>query len=260
MSDRSRIFSVIAVFGVAAACSGKVVSGGGTGGSSGSGGAGASSGTTGSGATGGAGGSSATGGAGASDATGGSISAGGSGGSGGSFCPTSPPDPGTLCPFAISGTTCTYGDSVLPGCREHWKCNLCSGPTNPSCAWVYDEFASTCGTVDGGSCPTTAPVASSDGGLQACDAAMNGAQCGYPDGTICVCSSCLGNIGPCQYVDPPRWECTPPPTGPGCPPIIPNAGTSCSDPSFSCVYAGSCGVKVTCEGGYYVWMPQACPV
>jgi hypothetical protein len=183
------------------------------------------------GATGGSGG--ATGGSGG--ATGGSGGAtGGTGGTSPSGCPASAP---AGQPCTTPDLRCTYGDSVRPECRNEWICN---GGT-----WVTTKAL--CLAAPPGECTTTVPT---DGTVCTTD----GTVCDYPDGTLCLCNAC--STGPCA-APPPKWECTPPPTGPGCPAIVPNDGSPCSAPEGTqCTYGIPCGPSgaiATCTNGAWLW-------
>jgi len=220
-----------------------------------SGGALGSAGSAGSGAAIGSGGS---GGVSGSGGVAGSLGSGGTGGSVANSCPASPPTPGRDCPIAVSTTGCSYGDSVLPECRDHWQCQCVSAHPGVQCSWIAGNFALSCASADAAACPVTAPMRASDGGLPACSAAV-GTRCGYPDGTICGCTSCLERGGPCQPVNPPRWSCSSPPSDANCPRTIPNAGSSCTRAGLECVYDAGCGISARCESMRWTWTQQPCP-
>ena len=226
-------------------------SSGGALGSAGSGGSGASAGSAGSVSSGGASGSSGSGG------SGGSLGLGGTGGIDANNCPTSAPTPGRDCPIAVSTSGCSYGTSVLPECREQWQCQCVSAHPGVQCSWVSGNLPMTC-AMDAAACPATAPVQASDGGLPSCTAAV-GTRCGYQDGTICRCSSCLEVGGPCQPVNPPRWSCSSPPSDSNCPRTIPNAGSSCTRGGLECNYDAACGVRARCENARWIWTQLQCP-
>ena len=234
------------VFALAiAACATK---GSSTGGAGGAGGSAASSG--------GSGGTTSSGG---SAGSGGAAASGGTGGSGAAECPTTPPTLYGECPVELNPTSCSYGDSILPECREEWRCECISQQPGIACHWQGASSPVACAANDAGACPASAPVAGADGGLAACDAAADGTRCGYADGTICHCTSCLEVGGPCQPVTPPRWSCSPPPATSGCPPTIPNAGTACSQPALRCIYDSYCGIEATCELDRWTWQFLPCP-
>jgi hypothetical protein len=183
---------------------------------------------------------------------------GGTGGIDANNCPTSPPTPGRDCPIAVSASGCSYGNSVLPECRKQWQCQCVSAHPGVQCSWVSGNVAMTCAATDAAACPATAPVQASDGGLPGCTAAV-GTRCGYQDGTICKCSSCLEVGGPCQPVNPPRWSCSSPPLDSTCPRTIPNAGSSCTRVGLECVYDAACGVRARCENARWIWTRLQCP-
>jgi hypothetical protein len=214
--------------------------------------AGSSGGALGSAGSGGSGGIAGSGG------VAGSLGSGGTGGSAANSCPASPPTPGRDCPIAVSTTGCSYGDSVLPECRDRWQCQCVSAHPGVQCSWISGNLALTCAPADAAACPATAPMRASDGGLAACSAAV-GTRCGYPDGTICGCTSCLEMGGPCQPVNPPRWSCSSPPSDANCPRTIPNAGGSCTRAGLECVYDAGCGISARCENMRWTWTQQPCP-
>ena len=189
---------------------------------------------------------------------GGSSGVGGAGGVTGS-CPASPPKGGADCPVAVSSTGCSYGDSVLPECREEWQCQCVSAHPGVQCSWVPGNVFVACSKSDAAACPPSAPVPAADGGLPACGEAINGARCGYQDGTICHCTACLQVGGPCQPVSPPRWSCAPPPQNANCPRMIPNTGRACTQAGLECIYDSGCGIKATCDNQKWSWARQPCP-
>jgi hypothetical protein len=197
--------------------------------SRGSGGSGASGG----GATGGSGGSGGS--------TGGSGgSSGGTGGTSPSGCPAAA-TPGAAC--TTPNLRCTYGDEVRPECRQDW---LCLNGT-----WTTTK--SICLEPPAGTCSSTPPTVGA-----VCD--TEAAVCDFPDGTLCLCSSC--SAGPCA-APPPKWQCAPPPSTAGCPALVPNDGSACSTEGTECQYGNPCGPSgavVHCTNGAWKWQTDiACP-
>lgn len=229
---------------VALGCGGSVVEPA-DGGGPGAGGSAAAGGSTGGGGGGGTGGSAGSGGIGGSGrggsgGTGGMAGTGGTGGSTTTDCPAAVPKPNTLCPK--NNLTCTYGDDVLPNCRQRIDCM--------NGVWGSPSIC----TRPPGTCPGTPPPGKP--GETQCS--NQGLACGYSDGTICGCTNCPG---PCMS-GPPHWYCAPPPSTAGCPSLAPNAGTACASPGLSCDY-GNCAtmntVHAVCENGTWDWKPVACP-
>jgi hypothetical protein len=235
----------------------------GTGGSVGTSGTGGSGGSLGSGGNAGTSGNAGVSGSAGSSGTSGSGGAAGSSGTdGGSAgdCPASPPSQlGAECPLALGGTWCSYGDSVLPECRDQWQCECVSQQPGVRCVWQRANVEANCNAHDAGDCPANAPPKAADGGLPACDDAASGARCGYTDGTICLCTSCLELGGPCQPVAPPRWSCSSPPANPDCPRTIPNSGGECTRADLACNYDSFCGLQARCENRKWVWSQLPCP-
>lgn len=179
-------------------------------------------------------------GAGGSSGTGGSSGSAGSGGTSPSGCPASEPASGQAC--STPDLRCTYGDTVRPECRDEWLCNAGKWTTTKSVCQHYTA------------CPSAPPSVGS-----VCS--KESMVCDYPDGTLCLCASCVG--GPCSP-PPPHWQCALPPTTPGCPAIVPNDGSACSAAEGTkCVYGNVCGpsgASVTCSGGAWKWEKQIpCP-
>jgi len=186
----------------------------------------------------GCGGTVTGGGGGSAGAGGGSAGAGGA--SGGGACPAMQPNGDEPC--ATEGLLCTYGDLARTECRSRAEC--INGK--------FQVILAKCAVPADGVC-TAMP--SPD--LQ-CPNEAEGAVCDYPDGTICVCSSC--SLGPCG-APPPHFYCAPPPMG--CPSIAPNAGTPCPTNGQKCTYGFPCGpsgVEAECKNGFWSWnMVVACP-
>jgi hypothetical protein len=163
-------------------------------------------------------------------------------GGGSGLCP--PADPtGQSCAGFPSPFQYTYGDSVRPECRQTVVC--------VDATWE----------AMGGTC--VKPPPDMCGGTQPADGTVctgEGNVCTF-DNTICICSSCSG--GPCM-APPPKWQCAPPPSTPGCPPVVPNDGTACSMNGLSCTYGIICspsGVQVDCKNGAWLWNQNvACPL
>ncbi len=173
----------------------------------------------------GAGGSGTGSGAGTSGTTG----AGGSVDTGG--CPTSRPNAGSSCAGVTDQLQCTYGDTVRPDCRVEIFCDGGS----------WQEAGTTC--LQAADCGTVEPAAHA-----VCE--TMGDTCTYGD-TICYCG-CGGGL--CAV--PTQWQCSGPPTTPGCPAIVPNDGSPCSSDGTQCTYGTPCtpsGVAVACTGGNWVW-------
>jgi len=82
--------------------------------------------------------------------------------------------------------------------------------------------------------------------------------CWYGDGTHCWCSACEGGsqFPVCRPIDPPQWNCDS--LAPGCPIVMPQAGTPCSTPGASC--GPNCTLPITCEGGLWHWGQDLCPI
>jgi hypothetical protein len=154
-----------------------------------------------------------------------------------SGCPASA-SPGTAC--ATAGATCTYGDSILPDCREVVTCT----------GGVWNASHNACGPPSP-ACPPSAPT-----GQPLCDVDAGAYECGYPDGQICVCSQCPPQGGVCME-QPPAWYCGSPSGPAGCPAIIPNEGSACSG-TLTCNYPSGCGIQATCTAGAWAWMQFGC--
>ncbi len=152
----------------------------------------------------------------------------------GSPCPATEPQGGSCS--APDGFRCTFGSSVRPECRNEWLCShgewlstkgQCFDPPEQDCAFSKPPTGSVC-PAEGDVCP-------------------------LGDDTICICSSCAG--GPCM-APPAKWQCAPPPSTAGCPKVVPNDGTACSQNGLSCTYGFICsgsGAMVECKGGLWKW-------
>jgi hypothetical protein len=166
----------------------------------------------------------------------------GGGNPGTSFCPSTEPVAGSSC-LAPPGQRCTYGEEVRPECRNEWICN--NGD------WFTTK--SVCLSPPADHCAFTEPPSG------VC--AQEGDVCVVGAATICQCSSCFG--GPCM-APPPKWQCSGPPTTPGCPAIVPNDGSACASEGLECTYGNVCsqsGALTRCKGGMWLWDTQiACPL
>ncbi|HVY44425.1 MAG TPA: hypothetical protein VHB21_01050 [Minicystis sp.] len=189
--------------------------------------------------------SSATSGAGG-NGTGASSSTSSSGVGGGGYvdCPSSEPAAGSAC--ASAGEQCAYGDDPRAQCRDLFTCE--------GGAWQKTPAAPEQTCTPASACPGEKPAPQA-----ACTDAELGEACAFADGSQCLCAYC-GLGGPaCMPTEPPHWGCTPAPSDPHCPTIIPNAGTACTDAAASCPYPGGCGVMATCKGGVWTWTQSPCP-
>ena len=169
----------------------------------------------------------------------GNVSTGGSGGGSASDCPVNLPANGDAC--APDMLFCTYGESARPECRQQATCS--------NGKFVADNSA--CTESPPGTCLAQPP-------MNGTDCTAEGAACPYPDGTICVCSSCPG--GPCMQF--PKWQCNAPAAG--CPVVVPNAGTACSMDGQTCTYGFPCGpsgMTTECKMGAWTWQKDiTCPL
>jgi hypothetical protein len=177
---------------------------------------------------------------------------GGSGGMGGAAgerevyvdCPSAAPVDGGVCTEELSDAYCSYGDAVLSSCRDVFVCN-CS----PS-QCEFSKLTWLCHDQSG--CPSAPPITG-----EIC--ALDGWQaCGYVDGASCHCAQCeLDGFDPCAPLDPWEWRCRP--LNPvGCPPVIPNAGTTCKQDVAGCDYDGGCGLNLSCVDGRWNWTQYGC--
>ncbi len=189
------------------------------------------------GGTAGSGGFGATGASGGSGGSGATGATGGSGGSSPVGCPATPPTVGQAC--SPSDLRCTYGNSVRPDCREAWLCK--------DKKWTTTQTV--CAHSTG--CPSNPPATGTI-------CAVESQVCDYSNGTLCLCTSC--SAGPCGP-PPPKWQCALPPSNPGCPPIVPNDGSTCTAPADTmCHYGTPCGPSsaiVKCSDGTWTWQPPA---
>ncbi|MEO5726175.1 MAG: hypothetical protein ABI134_15240 [Byssovorax sp.] len=171
------------------------------------------------------------------------VTSGGTGGSAGtSFCPAAEPAPGSSC-AAPEGQRCTYGEQVRPECRKDFICS--------NGGWFTTK--SVCLSPPADHCAFTEPPTGVCG--------QEGDVCVVGAATICQCSSCLG--GPCMP-PPPQWQCSGPPTTPGCPAIVPNDGSACASEGLECTYGNVCsasGALARCKAGMWRWDTQmVCPL
>ncbi len=158
----------------------------------------------------------------------------GGGGTGTTLCPLGEPAYGDSCD-APDTLRCTYGEQVRPECRHDWLCNHGQ--------WVSTK--SVCLSPPADHCAFTEPPTG--------ECAQEGDICVVGAATICQCSSCFG--GPCM-APPPKWQCSGPPTTPGCPAIVPNDGSACASAGLECTYGNVCsqsGALARCEGGTWRW-------
>jgi hypothetical protein len=163
-----------------------------------------------------------------------------------STCPATPPVDGARCsgPFV-----CEY-----PGAHPGLHCRtsaVCEGtwfvtPASSSCGQVVRPCPATFATVaDGDPCPIEFTGNGVDAGF------LNGA-CDYDEGR-CQCLPCeklaldTGHMWSCR-----RWDSG----GPGCPPLSPTPGASCSTPELGCDYDGcgrpQVGYDLKCTDGRWV--------
>jgi hypothetical protein len=171
----------------------------------------------------------ATGGSGAgTTGTGAGTSGTGAGTSSGP-CPPSAPTTNS-CAGVPNGFRCTYGDSVRPDCRVEWSC-------------LGGQWLTQNGSCGQGPCagsePATGTVCTNMGDV-----------CVYGD-SICECGCGGGFCG--MPVD---WQCSGPPTTPGCPAVVPNDGTPCSANGLQCTYGNVCmqsSAMVSCKNGLWLW-------
>lgn len=148
------------------------------------------------------------------------------------ICPSVPPKDGAACtmPATPHYPECTYGDSVVPGCRVSAFCSLVSAGTS---VW---SVSGTCYADP--RCGVTAPKTG-----EGCTAS---GVCGYVDGALCECM---------PSPDGPRWQCYRP--EPGCPTFIPNAGSACTTEGLGCSYGPTVcawGRHAACVSGRWRWV------
>jgi hypothetical protein len=155
-------------------------------------------------------------------------------------CPAAEPTGGS-CVGLPSGLACTYGSSVRPECRDQWSC--------ASGNWEAPGNVCAMSPI----CPAAQPSAST-----VCQPSNpSGDVCTYGD-TICLCAQCVGLC----TTPPIKWQCSPPPTTPGCPSIAPNEGTPCTSNGLACTYGNPCsqsGAATQCMNDVWAWVPVACP-
>jgi len=165
----------------------------------------------------------------------GGAGASGSGGAGGYVrCPDTLPADNTAC--SIDELFCTYGSDLRPLCRDQARCS----------GGLWFTFEANCPPQACGTKPTHGTVCSQEGQM-----------CAYSGGPICVCSSCTG--GPCMP-PPPVWTCSAP--GMGCPDVMPNSGTACSQAGLECRYGDPSfsGAALKCEAGEWTAFSEPCPL
>ena len=159
----------------------------------------------------------------------------GSGGAGGYVrCPDTLPIDNTSC--NIDELFCTYGSDLRPLCRNGAGCS----------GGLWFTFKPNCPPQACATPPTHGNVCS-----------LEGQMCAYSGGPICTCSSCTG--GPCMP-PPPIWNCSG--LGMGCPDVMPNIGTACSQAGLACRYGDPCfsGFELTCDAGEWGAVDQVCPL
>lgn len=148
-------------------------------------------------------------------------------------CPASQPAEGSSCAGVRDQLQCTYGDSVRPDCRELWTCT----------GGVWTTVPSACTEPAQGVCGTSMPAR-----LSTC--ASSGDVCVF-GAVLCECSDVCVLPGAS-----PHWECFNPPPNPGCPPVVPNDGTTCATEGAHCLYGDICdptGMVVDCTDGLWIW-------
>jgi hypothetical protein len=181
------------------------------------------------------------------------------------ICPVEPPAIGAACQAVearMPGAAglCTYGSTPDPYCRKGFSCRCGAHAGDAGCAWrISQQELDLCARNPVLTCPDDVP-APADAALSPCDPVLKDSVCANADGWICRCSDwrdCEGTP-PCEPFDPPVWYCSPNP--PGCPSVIPNAGTSCTDEGQICRYFLSSNADIaTCSSGVWWWRRQGAP-
>jgi hypothetical protein len=174
-----------------------------------------------------------SGGAGGTGAAGGSAGNGGTGGSGGmsnpAVCPVTEPTMGDAC--ATPDLHCSYGEGAFPMCRHRYRCD----------AGVWATFSAFCDMEPAPCAPSPPDGAACPGQTSYC-----------VDGTrLCMCPVCGGAGCP---PEPWSWSCSSAPAM-GCPALVPNEGTACSDPTLDCEYGIMCNehARARCTNGLWIW-------
>ncbi len=156
-------------------------------------------------------------------------------------CPAAVPTGGGSC--GTDGLSCEYGHNA------RWTCNTAATCSNGE--WSVTAPALDCPT------PVCPPGAVQEG--EACE--LNTPACDNSTASLTNFCSCItggpampdaGNFGwwTCSMVQPP------------CPSVIPQIGTSCTQPSLQCNYgvcAGPSGLAVECSSGVWVESNQTVP-
>lgn len=175
-----------------------------------------------------------------------------------SSCPTEPPATSAPCAVgldALNSPDCTWGADPRAECRITAKCKA-------DATWLVTPRNSALCAVPSlpAACPSSPMVSGEPCGKAGQPPDSQAMACWYSDGRFCECSSCQGaqNVTGCQTVDPPQWICRTPP--PGCPPQLPQAGTSCDPPQVGLSCSLQCDVGVSCEtDGKWHWQQRNCP-
>jgi len=171
---------------------------------------------------------------------GGTGATGGTGGTGGmtnpSVCPVTEPSKGDPC--SMQNLHCSYGEGAFPMCRHRYRCEM----------GIWSTFTALCQDEP----PPCAP-SPPDGTV--CPG--QGSYC-VDDTRLCMCPVCGGAGCP---PEPWSWSCSNPPAM-GCPALVPNEGTACSDPALICQYGIACNEHATarCTNGLWIWDDELpCP-
>jgi len=167
-------------------------------------------------------------------------------------CPMAEPQEGAPCPGRLD---CTYGDSLRPDCRRMFVCQDGSrGETTPT---VWSSRPS-CRPPPPDFCPINPPA--SERCVPIADPNER-APCEYPPDVVCSCPCHLSPSAPgCDLNQ--KWKCYDPPAEPGCPPSVPNLGSSCTQ-GIRCEYGDPCegwGMVTFCRGGLWEVGAASCPL
>jgi hypothetical protein len=166
-------------------------------------------------------------------------------------CPSAPPKNGASC--ALGGGPCTFADNPRPACRTLAVCTMpsCSCGSDLCQPYQCPDASSTwsVGSNVDSECSPSCP----DGGLvegAACSQLY--AYCPLSNGTPCGCYSADGGS---------RWICLRPPTNPQCPTSAPPLGSPCSEEGLACGDYDVCvtGSRVVCKGGLWKDNGATCP-
>lgn len=155
-------------------------------------------------------------------------------------CPADEPTEGQPCPNPVP-PNCWYGDSPRPECRDAWVCSSSN---------VWHATHQGCTAPPSGFCPTSVP--SNTMSCSVSEPSESGANCAYPDGTLCTCE-CNISGGEGAGCVPTIFGCRPAPATVGCPRIVPNLGTPCMAQGSECVYGNPCvgGIAVFCRSALW---------